>query len=133
MDQVSVLLASSRAALQLSLQKVLENEGWIKVVGTPASEADTLHLARTLGPQVVIIDFDRAEDSVEAGRLILEMSPGVKIILLGPHDYISSVAGKQKSQEAAVADRSIEGFSNDSSPAELMQSIATIKRQRRIQ
>lgn len=128
MDQVSVLLASSHIGLRLSLQQVLENEGWIKVVGMPASEADTLNLARTLAPQVIIVDFDLADDSVETGRRILKMSPDIKIILLGPHDHVSSVARKPATQAAAVLVESIEGLSKDSSPAELMQSIATVKR-----
>lgn len=131
MDQVSVLLASSHMGLRLSLQQVLENEGWIKVVGTPASEADTLNLTRTLAPHVIIIDSDLADDCLETGRRLLQTIPGATIILLGLPD--DAGAGKPALWEAPVAVESIEGFSKDSSPAELMQSIAKIKRRRRLQ
>lgn len=121
MNRVSVLLASANTGLRQSLQMVLENEGWIEVVGVPGTETDALDMVETLIPQVVIVDFDSIDSGLVAGRRILEIKPNTQVIVLGANGT---------SFKAKVEASLVELISRDASTAELLRSIAKTKRQR---
>lgn len=130
-DKVSVLLASSHTGLCQSLQQVLEHEDWIKVVGTSSSKSDTLKLTETLDPQVIILDFDMAGEELETSRQILSIRPEVKIIILSVYDFVGQVTVKRATKDAAPVE-SVNWLSKQSNPSELLRSISTARKKRRI-
>ena len=132
MGRVSVLLASSHMGLCQSLQQVLELEDWITVVGTSSSELDTLDLARALAPEVVILDYDLTGESLDIGRQILRTSPETKIIVLSLYDYLGQVTVKTAPEGQGFEVDSVEWLSKNSSAAELIKSVATVKKKRRL-
>lgn len=132
MDKVSVLLASSQKSLRQSLRTVLENEDWIQVVGTSASRADALEMAKELAPQVVVLDMDLEGDGLEAGRMILEVSPEAKIIVLSTYDYVGRVTVKPALKGEAPELDSVDWLSKKSSLADLLKTISATKRSRRV-
>ena len=111
---------------------MLELEEWITVVGTSASELDTLDLARKLAPEVVILDYDLTGESLDVGRRILSTSPETKIIVLSLYDYLGQVTVKTAPEGQAFEVDSVEWLSKNSSAAELIKSVATVKKKRRL-
>jgi DNA-binding NarL/FixJ family response regulator len=141
LDKVSVLLATSQKGLAQSLQTVLEHEDWIQVVGSSASRDETLELAKSLTPQVVVIDYELAGDGLETGRRILKVSPEVRIIVLSVYDYVGQVTVRSATakvspetpKEAPAVVESVEWLSKKSSLAQLLDSISSAgKKHRRL-
>jgi DNA-binding NarL/FixJ family response regulator len=125
LDKVSVLLATSHKSLAHSLQTVLDHEDWIEVVGSSASHAETLALAESLAPEVVVIDYELAGDGLETGREILRSTPAAKIIILSVYDYADQIAAGSAGKERPRAVKSMEWLSKRASLAELLTSISS--------
>ena len=135
MEKVSVLIASSNKGLCQSLKNVLNHEEWISVVGTSVSKADTLALAKTFEPQVVVIDFSIAGDDLGIGEQIIKVSPDAKIIVLSKYDLVGKVDVKTISgapNEKTIGVDSIDWLSKDSNPGSLLKLIHAVKRERQI-
>ncbi|MDP1807975.1 MAG: response regulator transcription factor [Actinomycetota bacterium] len=132
MEKVSVLLASPNKTLRQSLERVLGHEDWIQVVGVSASKVDALDMAKTLAPQVVVVDLELEGDGLETGRQILEVSPDAKIIVLSPYDYVGQVTVKESPIEPATAIESVDWLSKKSSLADLLKTISATEKRRRV-
>ncbi len=103
METVTVLFASTQKNLCRSLISALENEAWIKVVGTSDSKANTLDMVEKLGPQIIVLDIDLAGDELEVGQEMLERSPKSKIIVLNHFGYEGQITNKESTNYKKVA------------------------------
>ncbi len=130
MDKVSVLLASSYKGLRQSLRTLLENEGWINVVGTSDSMTEAVELTEKYLPQVVVLDYELAGSNMRIGQKLLDIDPDIKIIVLSVFDYVGQIGTEDTpGNEHDLA--SVEWVSKNSNPADLLKLISG-NRQRRI-
>lgn len=80
------LIADDDARLRHGMRRVIEKRaGWV-VCGEASNGREALDLARTLHPDVVILDVEiPGIDGVEATRRIARLSPRTRIILFTAH------------------------------------------------
>lgn len=85
-DKIKVLIVDDHAVLRAGLTALLEDEGDMTVVGEAANGEDAIELARTLRPDVVIMDLSMPGlGGLEATRRISALELGVKILVLTAH------------------------------------------------
>src|SRR5256886_4729569 len=85
MMAISVLLADDHLSFTQSLRAFLEREG-LRVVGEAADGREAVRLARTLGPDVAVLDVSMPLlNGVAAAREIQKTCPGTRTILLTMH------------------------------------------------
>ena len=83
---VTILLADDHRIVCDGLRMVIENAGDMRVVGTATNGREAVRLARSLAPDVVIMDVAMPElNGIEATRQIVDDCPGVKVIGLSMH------------------------------------------------
>lgn len=134
MAKVSVLLASSNRGLRTSLHSVLEAEGWIEVVASADDRDEAVRLTKNLSPEVVVIDDSVTGDHLQACEQMMEVSPGVKVVVLGSSreaqdsrdeiiDSISNGSMEGNTDGGTSMKGSMESVSVHSSPASLLDSI----------
>ena len=81
-----VLLVDDHELMRQGLRSILEREGDVEVVGEAASGRAALELARTLTPDVVVMDVAMQEQNgIEATRQIRSTCPNVKVLALSSH------------------------------------------------
>lgn len=82
-----ILLADDHPLLREALRNVLEREPDFKVIGEAGDGEETVHLAQTLSPDVVIMDISMPKISgLEATRIIKESCPNIAVLVLTVHD-----------------------------------------------
>lgn len=85
-DKISVLIVDDHAVLRAGLTALLDAEGDLEVVGEASNGEDAIELARTLRPDVVIMDLSMPGlGGLEATRRISALELGVKILVLTAH------------------------------------------------
>jgi len=85
-DKIKVLLVDDHAVLRAGLTALMEAEGDLQVVGEASNGEDAIELARTLRPDVVIMDLSMPGlGGLEATRRISALELGVKILVLTAH------------------------------------------------
>ena len=107
---ISVLLAEDHAIVRQGLCALLNADGNIKVVGEARTGREAVDLARTLRPDVILMDIAMPVlNGLEATRQILAANPKAKIVILSAHsddEYIermstAGVAGFLEKQTSA--------------------------------
>ena len=84
---VSVLLVDDHSVVRAGLRALLESTGRMDVVGEASSGAEAVDRARTLEPDIVIMDLAMpGMDGVEATRRITELGIDTKVLVLTIHD-----------------------------------------------
>ncbi len=124
MDKVCVLLASSFTGLRQSLLQLMENENWIKVVGTSSLARDVVEMTKNLGPDVVVIDYDLPDKFVEICRVLLSIDPAIKIVVLSVLDPIRQMATELLLERKTSDPAAIKWISKNSRPSELLEAIS---------
>ncbi len=82
-----LLIADDHAVLRAGLRMLLEREPDMSVVGEAADGSDAVRQARTLRPDVVIMDLSMpVSGGVDATRRIRAELPGVRVLVLSQHD-----------------------------------------------
>ena len=85
-DKIKVLIVDDHAVLRAGLTALLEDEGDMTVIGEASNGEDAIELARTLRPDVVIMDLSMPGlGGLEATRRISALELGVKILVLTAH------------------------------------------------
>lgn len=88
----TVLIADDHPLVLSGLRALLETLDGIDVVGEAVDGRDAVALARSLRPDVVVMDLQMPElDGVEATRQIAERLPGCAVLVLTMHDDDASV------------------------------------------
>jgi two-component system NarL family response regulator len=84
--RLRVLLVDDHELMRQGLRSILEREDEVEVVGEAADGRTALELARTLVPDVVIMDVAMQDlNGIEATRQIRAECPGVKVLALSSH------------------------------------------------
>jgi DNA-binding NarL/FixJ family response regulator len=95
--KLRVLLVDDHELMRQGLRSILEREEEVEVVGEAASGVSALELARTLAPDVVIMDVAMQDlNGIEATRRIRAECPRVKVLALSSHSdarYVTAMLG----------------------------------------
>ncbi|MFZ2657720.1 MAG: response regulator transcription factor [Victivallales bacterium] len=93
--KIKVLLADDHTVVRQGLHSLLNCENDIEVVGEAENGRQAVELARSLNPEVVVMDISMPMlNGIEAARQILQHVPSTKIIILSAHageDHIAQV------------------------------------------
>ncbi len=85
-EKISVLLVDDHSLVRMGFRRLLEDEADISVAGEAANGEDAVKLARSLQPQVIVMDCALPGMSgLQATRKILESSPNTLILMLSMH------------------------------------------------
>ena len=97
---ISVLLVDDHPLLRKCLQRALEDDPELSVVGTAANGAEAVKLAAEVAPHVVVMDLAMpVMDGIEATRRILSRAPHTAVLMLSMNSEQSSF---QKAIEAGA-------------------------------
>jgi two-component system, NarL family, response regulator NreC len=92
-----VLLVDDHQMVREGLRAILERDEGCTVVGEAASGREAVQLARTLKPDVVVMDVAMSDlNGIEATRQILAETPGARIVALSSHSdqrYVKAILG----------------------------------------
>ena len=84
---ISVLLTDDHALVRTGIRRLLEDSKQVTIVGEAECGEDSLQLAQSLKPDVILMDVNMPGiGGVEACRRILQRNPKQKIIVLTIHN-----------------------------------------------
>ena len=82
-----LLPVDDHPAMRHGLRSLLEKQPGVEVVGEASDGLEAVEPARTLRPEVVLMDVSMPKlDGVEATRRILAEAPGTRVVGLSMHD-----------------------------------------------
>ena len=85
--RIRILLADDHAVLRAGLRVLLSAQADLEVVGEAAEGAEALRLARSLKPDVVVMDIGMPGVSgIDATARIRRELPSTKVLILSMHD-----------------------------------------------
>ena len=121
---VRVLIADDHRLFAEALEAILAADERVEVVGQASDGGQAVELARTLGPDVVLMDVSMPVlDGFEATREIREASEGVRVLMLTGSN---SRADVDRSREAGAS-----GYvTKDRIASELVAAIVEVTRAR---
>ena len=94
---IKILLAESHSILRAGLQRLIERQTDMEIVGQTENGRVAVDLAAELKPDVIIMDVTMPDvDGIEATRLIKAAHPTVSIIALSAFDKPGFVLGMVK-------------------------------------
>jgi DNA-binding NarL/FixJ family response regulator len=83
---VRVLLADDHAMVRQGLRSLLDGYGDVSVIGEAADGDEVIQLARSLQPDVVVMDVNMpGTDGIEATRILKGEQPTITVIGLSVH------------------------------------------------
>lgn len=89
MEKLRVLLADDHAMLRDGLRALVNAQADMAVVGEAGDGHETVRLARTLQPDVVVMDVTMPKlNGIEATRQLKRAWPGAKVLALTAHDSV---------------------------------------------
>jgi DNA-binding NarL/FixJ family response regulator len=87
MAEVRILLADDHAVLRDGVRMVLETHPGFKVVGTADNGEDAVDLARSLRPDIAVLDIAMPRlNGLEATREIRACCPATEVVILSMHE-----------------------------------------------
>lgn len=97
MSPIRVMLAEDHETVRDGLKMLLQSQGDIQIVGEAADGRLAVERARSLQPQVLVLDISMpAMNGLEATRTLRETAPQVAIVVLTRHDdetYVKEMLG----------------------------------------
>ena len=85
-EKISVLLVDDHSLVRRGFRRMLEDEPDINVVGEASDGREAVDLARSLKPQVIVMDCALPEiNGLQATRKILEFAPQTLVLMLSMH------------------------------------------------
>jgi DNA-binding NarL/FixJ family response regulator len=119
---ITVLLADDQRLVRAGFKSILDGEPDISVIGEAANGAEAVHLARSLKPDVVLMDVRMPElDGLEATRRIVAELTGVKVVILTTFDLDDYVYGALRAGASGF-------LVKDTEPMELIHGIRVVAR-----
>ena len=84
--QISVLLVDDHSLVRRGFRRMLEDEADIRVVGEASDGEEAVKLARSLKPQVIVMDCALPGiNGLQATRKILQLLPETLVLMLSMH------------------------------------------------
>jgi two-component system, NarL family, response regulator LiaR len=121
-DLIRVLIADDHYVVRQGLAALLAPRNGMEVVGEAATGREAVELARTLQPDVILMDMMMPEmDGPQAIALIKQENPKARILVL-------TSFGESKQIAAAVHAGALGYLLKDSSPDDLLLAIRSVHR-----
>lgn len=87
MEKINIVLADDHVLVRKGIKAMLESEADIKVIGEASNGSEALATAKTLKPDILILDIRMPEMSgLEAAARLRDFSPTTKAVILSMHD-----------------------------------------------
>ena len=87
MAKIKVLIADDHAVVREGTRRILEQESDMQVVGEAGDGEEAVNLAKSLKPDVAIIDIAMPKmDGIEATKRIKAASPSINVLILSAYD-----------------------------------------------
>jgi DNA-binding NarL/FixJ family response regulator len=116
-----VILADGEALVRAGLRALLERDGTVTVVGEAASGEETVALADSVGPDVVLIDVGLPGlDSIETTWRVLANS-GIPVMLLTTSETDERIFAALRAGASGL-------LLKDAEPGELVRAVAVLAR-----
>ena len=120
MRPIRILLADDRTIVRDGLRTILERESDMKVVAEAADGRESVRLAKTEVPDIVVMDLGMANvNGMEATRRIVEANPHIGVVILSMHQDESYVLGSLKAGAKGY-------LLKDSMRSEVLQAIRAV-------
>jgi NarL family two-component system response regulator LiaR len=121
-DLIRVLIADDHYVVRQGLAALLAPRNGMEVVGEAANGREAVELARTLQPDVILMDMIMPEmTGPEAISLIKQENPNARILVL-------TSFGESKQVSAAIQAGALGYLLKDSSPDDLLHAIRSVHR-----
>jgi NarL family two-component system response regulator LiaR len=121
-DLIRVLIADDHFVVRQGLAALLSPRNGMEVIGEAATGREVVELARTLQPDVILMDMVMPEmNGPEAITLIKRENPEARILVL-------TSFGESKQISAAVQAGALGYLLKDSSPDDLLHAIRSVRR-----
>jgi len=87
MSKINIVLADDHVLVRKGILAMLESEHDINVVGEAGNGVEALALARSLHPDILLLDIRMPEmNGLEAASKLKDYSPNTKAVILSMHD-----------------------------------------------
>lgn len=121
-ELIRILIADDHFVVRQGLTTLLVPRNGMKVVGAVATGREAVNMARTLQPDVILMDMMMPEmDGPQAIARIIEENPQARILVL-------TSFGESKKVSAAIQAGALGYLLKDSSPDELFHAIHSVHR-----
>jgi DNA-binding NarL/FixJ family response regulator len=118
---IRVLIADDHAVVREGIRHVLSADEGFSVVGEAADGTEAVRLARSLEPDVVVLDISMPKISgLDAAEQISESVPAARVLMLSIHDHEEYVMQSVRAGAHGY-------LRKDSSPAELRGAIRAVR------
>jgi DNA-binding NarL/FixJ family response regulator len=95
MSPIRIVLADDHDVVRAGIRGILDRQKDIEVVGEAANGREAVSLARSLRPEIIVMDIAMPElNGLEATRQIVAADAGVKVLILSMHSsrqFVSEV------------------------------------------
>ena len=96
-SDIRVLLADDHSLVRKGFRRLLEDEPGIKVVGEACDGVEAVELARSLRPDVIVMDMAMPElNGTQATMEILKFLPGAGVVILSMYEEANYVRNAMK-------------------------------------
>lgn len=87
MDKINIVLADDHVLVRKGIKAMLESEADINVIGEAGNGAEALESARSLRPDILVLDIRMPEmTGLEAAARLKQYAPDTKAVILSMHD-----------------------------------------------
>jgi DNA-binding NarL/FixJ family response regulator len=92
MMNIRLIIADDHPVMRKGMRTLLEDSGWIEIIGEAATGSEALHLAQDLRPDVLLLDIEMPDMSgVEVAQKLYNSGISLRILVLSAHDDIEYV------------------------------------------
>ena len=124
MKPIRILLADDHTVVRDGLRALLERESDMTVVAEAADGRESVRLAETEAPDVVVMDLAMPQmNGMEATRRIVAANPAINVVILSMHQDESYVLGSLKAGAKGY-------LLKDSMRSEVLQAIRAVSQGR---
>jgi len=115
-QKIRIVVVEDEPLFREMLVGALSRKANLEVIGTAVDAEQAVELARSAGPDVVLMDIELAgeKDGIEAALAIKKESPGTGIVILSAHDdprYVTSLPLGESSGWAYLLKHSVRDLS----------------------
>lgn len=120
MKKLRILLADDHVVMRKGLRALLERQSNLEIVGESENGRETIDLAASLIPDVVVMDVGMPVlNGIEATKTIVTQNPQISVVILSMHVDESYVMRALKAGARGY-------LLKDSAPADLMSAIRAV-------